>query len=187
MLIKKPHIPDTPITEFISQYIPNVEPENEIGDTLTYKINSEHRPRLQKMLIHLENERKSMGIENIRVVGSELSDIYMKLVTSFRLRQQVIPDVSKLKLIIIVSPCTSIGTIMCIIDSANLQICRRIKETTASPANARHVLQENDTLGAQRVAHHYDLCVPYFDCACHTNGLGIECAINAHKCHTAGL
>ncbi|KAM8720001.1 hypothetical protein ACLKA7_006114 [Drosophila subpalustris] len=95
VLIKKPHVPDTPITEFISQYIPNVEPENEIGDTLTYKIGSEHRPRLQKMLIHLENDRKSMGIENIRVVGSEMSDIYMKLVTTFRLRQQVIPDVTQ--------------------------------------------------------------------------------------------
>lgn len=95
MLIKKPHIPDTPITEFICTYIPRAEPENEIGDTLTYKINAEHRPRLQKMLIHLENDRKKLGIENIRVVGSEMSDIYMKLVTSFRLQQQFIPDVSK--------------------------------------------------------------------------------------------
>ncbi|XP_060661358.1 phospholipid-transporting ATPase ABCA3 isoform X1 [Drosophila nasuta] len=95
VLIKKPHVPDTPITEFISQYIPGTEPENEIGDTLTYKIDAVHRPLLQKMLIHLENNGKSMGIENIRVVGSEMSDIYMKLVTSFRVQQQVIPDVTQ--------------------------------------------------------------------------------------------
>ncbi|KAH8261712.1 hypothetical protein KR044_002736, partial [Drosophila immigrans] len=95
VLIKKPHVPDTPITEFISSFIPNAEPENEIGDTLTYKIDAVHRPLLQKMLIHLENNQKSMGIENIRVVGSEMSDIYMKLVTSFRVQQQVIPDVTQ--------------------------------------------------------------------------------------------
>lgn len=47
------------------------------------------------MLIHLENERKKLGIENIRVVGSEMSDIYMKLSSAFRLQQQIIPDVSK--------------------------------------------------------------------------------------------
>ncbi|EDW65658.1 phospholipid-transporting ATPase ABCA3 [Drosophila virilis] len=95
VLIKKPHVPDAPITDFIALYIPLIEPENEIGDTLTYKIESEHRPRLQKMLIHLENDRKKLGIENIRVVGSEMSDIYMKLVTSFRLQQQFIPDVTQ--------------------------------------------------------------------------------------------
>jgi len=95
VLIKKPHVSDRPITEFISKYIPKVQAENEIGDALTYKIKSEHRPLLQKMLIHLENERQSLGIENIRVVGAEMSDVYMKLVTSFRLTQQVIPDVSK--------------------------------------------------------------------------------------------
>lgn len=95
MLIKKPHVPDAPITEFIANYIPETEPENEIGDTLTYKINARYRPRLQKMLIHLENDRKKLGIENVRVVGSEMSDIYMKLATSFRLQQQIIPDVSK--------------------------------------------------------------------------------------------
>ncbi|KAH8387874.1 hypothetical protein KR093_009983, partial [Drosophila rubida] len=95
VLIKKPHVPDKPITEFITNYIPNIEPENEIGDTLTYKIEAVHRPLLQKMLIHLENKSKSLGIENIRVVGSEMSDIYMKLVTSFRMKQQTIPDVTQ--------------------------------------------------------------------------------------------
>ncbi|TDG40005.1 hypothetical protein AWZ03_013570 [Drosophila navojoa] len=95
IIIKKPHVSDTPITDFIANYIPETEPENEIGDTLTYKINARHRPRLQKMLIHLENERKKLGIENVQVVGSEMSDIYMKLATSFRLQQQIIPDVTQ--------------------------------------------------------------------------------------------
>ncbi|XP_068154604.1 phospholipid-transporting ATPase ABCA3 [Drosophila tropicalis] len=95
VIIKKPHVPDQPITDFMSQFIPYVEPENEIGDTLMYKISGDHRPRLQKLLIHLENNRKMLGIENIRVVGSEMSDIYMKLVTSFRLQQQIIPDVTQ--------------------------------------------------------------------------------------------
>ncbi|ALC48534.1 CG1801, partial [Drosophila busckii] len=95
VLIKKPHVPDTPITNFIEQYIPDVMPENEIGDTLTYKLKVEYRPRLQKLLIHLENESRMLGIDHIRVVGSELSDVYMKLVTSFRLQQQVIPDVTQ--------------------------------------------------------------------------------------------
>lgn len=95
MLIKQPHVSEQPITKFIRLYIHDAEPENEIGDTLTYRIESYHRPKLQKMLIHLENERKKLSIENIRVVGSELSDIYMKLVTALRLQQQIIPDVSK--------------------------------------------------------------------------------------------
>ncbi|XP_030386748.1 ATP-binding cassette sub-family A member 3 [Scaptodrosophila lebanonensis] len=95
VLIKKPHVPDQPITDFLQSFISDIEPENEIGDTLTYKIDLENRPRLQRMLIHLENDRKMLGIENVRVVGSEMSDIYMKLVTSFRLQQQIIPDVTQ--------------------------------------------------------------------------------------------
>ncbi|EDW00475.1 GH12891 [Drosophila grimshawi] len=95
VLIKKPHVPDAPITDFIGQYIVDIEPENEIGDTLTYKIRSEYRPILQNMLIQLENDRKRLGIDNIRVVGAEMSDIYMKLVTSFRHHQQFIPDVTQ--------------------------------------------------------------------------------------------
>lgn len=95
MLIKQPHVSDVPITKFIRNYIPEAEPENEIGDTLSYRIDRQHRTKLQKMLIHLENERKKLGIENIRVVGSEMSDIYMKLSSAFRLQQQIIPDVSK--------------------------------------------------------------------------------------------
>ncbi|KAH8416825.1 hypothetical protein KR222_006445 [Zaprionus bogoriensis] len=95
VLIKKPHVSDVPITLFISQYIPNVEPDNEIGDTLTYRIDKSDRPKLQKMLIHLEHNRKELGIENIRIVGSEMSDVYMKLVRTFRLQQQIIPDVTQ--------------------------------------------------------------------------------------------
>jgi len=88
-------VPDQPITDYINQFVANIEPENEIGDTLTYRIPVIFRPRLQKLLIHLEIDRKMLGIENVRMVGAELSDIYMKLVTSFRLQQQMIPDVSK--------------------------------------------------------------------------------------------
>ncbi|KAH8284773.1 hypothetical protein KR054_000927 [Drosophila jambulina] len=95
VIIKKPHVPGDPITEFINRFIPFLEPENEIGDTLTYRIPVSFRPRLQKMLIHLENDRKSLGIENFKVVGGELSDIYMQLVTSYRLQQQIIPDVTQ--------------------------------------------------------------------------------------------
>ncbi|XP_037724735.1 ATP-binding cassette sub-family A member 2 [Drosophila subpulchrella] len=95
VLIKKPHVPDQPITDYINQFVTNIEPENEIGDTLTYRIPVIFRPRLQKLLIHLEIDRKMLGIENVRVVGAELSDIYMKLVTSFRLQQQMIPDVTQ--------------------------------------------------------------------------------------------
>ncbi|KAH8390010.1 ABC transporter A family member 1 [Drosophila serrata] len=95
VIIKKPHVPDVPITEFINKFQPFVEPENEIGDTLTYRLPSEFRPRLQKLLIHLESDRKKLGIENFKVVGAELSDIYMQLVTSYRLQQQIIPDVTQ--------------------------------------------------------------------------------------------
>ncbi|XP_017056334.1 phospholipid-transporting ATPase ABCA3 [Drosophila ficusphila] len=95
VIIKKPHVPDQPITDFINQFMSNIEPENEIGDTLTYRIPVFYRPQLQKLLIHLEIDRKKLGIENMRVVGAELSDIYMKLVTSFRLQQQMIPDVTQ--------------------------------------------------------------------------------------------
>ncbi|XP_017124914.1 phospholipid-transporting ATPase ABCA3 [Drosophila elegans] len=95
VIIKKPHVPDQPITDYINQFMTNIEPENEIGDTLTYRLPVIFRPRLQKLLIHLEIDRKKLGIENVRVVGAELSDIYMKLVTSFRLQQQMIPDVSQ--------------------------------------------------------------------------------------------
>ncbi|EDV47605.2 ATP-binding cassette sub-family A member 3 [Drosophila erecta] len=95
VIIKKPHVPDQPITDYINQVIPNIEPENEIGDTLTYKLPVIYRPRLQKLLIHLEIDSKMLGIENVKVVGAELSDIYMTLVTSFRLQQQMIPDVTQ--------------------------------------------------------------------------------------------
>ncbi|KAH8236950.1 hypothetical protein KR038_000867 [Drosophila bunnanda] len=95
VIIKKPHVPDVPITEFMNMFQLFVEPDNEIGDTLTYQIPAAFRPRLQKMLIHLENERKRLGIENFKVVGSEVSDIYMQLVTSYRLQQQIIPDVTQ--------------------------------------------------------------------------------------------
>ncbi|KAH8344779.1 hypothetical protein KR067_006857 [Drosophila pandora] len=95
VIIKKPHVPDQPITDFINQFLQNVEPDNEIGDTLTYRLPVKYRPRLQKLLIHLEIDRKKLGIENVRVVGAELSDIYMKLATSFRLQQQIIPDVTQ--------------------------------------------------------------------------------------------
>ncbi|KAH8304374.1 hypothetical protein KR059_007590 [Drosophila kikkawai] len=95
VIIKKPHVPDDPITEFIRQFDPMVEPENEIGDTLTYRLPGTFRTRLQKMLIHLESGRKALGIENFKVVGAELSDIYMQLVTSFRLQEQIISDVSQ--------------------------------------------------------------------------------------------
>lgn len=87
-------MPDQPITDYINQFMQNIEPENEIGDSLTYRLPVIYRPRLQKLLIHLEIDRKMLGIENVRVVGAELSDIYMTLVTSFRLQQQMIPDVS---------------------------------------------------------------------------------------------
>ncbi|XP_043660615.1 phospholipid-transporting ATPase ABCA3 [Drosophila teissieri] len=95
VIIKKPHVPDQPITDYINQFMYNIEPENEIGDSLTYRIPVIYRPRLQKLLIHLEIDRKMLGIENVRVVGAELSDIYMTLVTSFRLQQQMIPDVTQ--------------------------------------------------------------------------------------------
>ncbi|KAH8273383.1 hypothetical protein KR018_002046 [Drosophila ironensis] len=95
VIIKKPHVPDQPITDFINLFMLNIEPDNEIGDTLTYRLPVRYRPRLQKMLIHMEIDRKKLGIENIRVVGAELSDIYMKLATSFRLQQQIIPDVTQ--------------------------------------------------------------------------------------------
>ncbi|KAH8409300.1 hypothetical protein KR009_012306 [Drosophila setifemur] len=95
VIIKKPHVPDQPITDFINQFLQQVEPENEIGDTLTYRLPVRHRPKLQKLLIHLEIERKKLGIENVRVVGAELSDIYMKLSNSYRLQQQIIPDVTQ--------------------------------------------------------------------------------------------
>ncbi|KAH8252511.1 hypothetical protein KR032_000293 [Drosophila birchii] len=95
VIIKKPHVPDTPITDFLNRFQLFVEPENEIGDTLTYRLPATFRPRLQKLLIHLENDRKKLGIENFKVVGAELSDIYMQLVTSYRLQQQIIPDVTQ--------------------------------------------------------------------------------------------
>ncbi|XP_002133848.2 ATP-binding cassette sub-family A member 2 [Drosophila pseudoobscura] len=95
IVTKKPHIPAEPITDFINQFLPRVQPENEIGDTLAYRIPISNRPRLQKLCLHLESDRNRLGIDYFRIVGTELSDTYMKLVKSFRLQKQIIPDVTQ--------------------------------------------------------------------------------------------
>ncbi|EDW27106.1 GL16574 [Drosophila persimilis] len=95
IVTKKPHVPAEPITDFINQFLTRIQPENEIGDTLAYRIPISNRPRLQKLCLHLESDRNRLGIDYFRIVGTELSDTYMKLVKSFRLQKQIIPDVTQ--------------------------------------------------------------------------------------------
>ncbi|SPP78075.1 ABC transporter A family member 2 [Drosophila guanche] len=95
VVTKKPHVPAEPITDFINQFLSHVQPDNEIGDTLTYRIPLSSRPRLQKLCLHLESDRNRLGIDYFRIVSTELADTYMKLVKSFRLQKQIIPDVTQ--------------------------------------------------------------------------------------------
>ncbi|XP_061396881.1 phospholipid-transporting ATPase ABCA3-like [Musca vetustissima] len=79
ILIKRPDYPNRPITDLISQYIPNTIPTSEIGDQLLYKLPPDKRNLYQKLLISLEKQSQELGISTIRLGGSELKEIYMKL------------------------------------------------------------------------------------------------------------
>uniref|UniRef100_A0A1I8MJ80 ABC transporter domain-containing protein n=1 Tax=Musca domestica TaxID=7370 RepID=A0A1I8MJ80_MUSDO len=79
ILLKHPSIPSQPITDIINETIPNVIPHSEVGDQLTYKLPADKRNAYQKFLIRLEKQSRELGIMGIRMVGSELKEIYMKL------------------------------------------------------------------------------------------------------------
>ncbi|XP_075157087.1 phospholipid-transporting ATPase ABCA3 [Haematobia irritans] len=79
IVLKDPNTSAKPITELINQYIPNIEPNKEIGDQLIYKLPSNRKDAFQRMLIHLEKLSISLGIQHIRMTGSQLSEVYMTL------------------------------------------------------------------------------------------------------------
>lgn len=68
-----------PITDLINTFIPNTSSENQTENQLIYKLHSEQRNLYQRMLIHLEKQSKELGITQIRMRGSNLSEIYMTL------------------------------------------------------------------------------------------------------------
>ncbi|XP_073834892.1 phospholipid-transporting ATPase ABCA3 isoform X2 [Musca autumnalis] len=79
VILKSPSLPSRPITDLINQIIPNTMPSSEMGDQLIYKLPTDKRNLYQRVLISLEKQSQELGISSIRMNGSELKEIYMKL------------------------------------------------------------------------------------------------------------
>lgn len=92
--MKEPKVSSAPITELIASFIPNIVPDNQIGDEVFYKLPGELRSEYESMLLALEDKRQDLGIYSIQITGSELNEVYMTLSMDSNLKSTV-PEVSK--------------------------------------------------------------------------------------------
>lgn len=92
--MKEPTISSEPITELISNFIPNITPDNQIGDEVFYKLPGEMRDVFQRLLLALEQNQEKLGIFSIQVTGSELNEVYMTLGLEATMKPSI-PEVCK--------------------------------------------------------------------------------------------
>lgn len=73
------------VTKLIQKYIPNIQPNCNLNNNLTYIIHEIDAPVLQFILQELENNKKIMNIENILLTSITLQEIFFDLGTEYPL------------------------------------------------------------------------------------------------------
>ncbi|KAI9590247.1 hypothetical protein GQX74_008415 [Glossina fuscipes] len=94
IILKDPNRSSGPITDIINKFVPNAVPDNQVGDLLVYKLPTDKRSIYQRMLLQLEDASKNLGITNIRVSSSELSEVFMTLGMESTLKPTV-PEITQ--------------------------------------------------------------------------------------------
>lgn len=66
------------MTELLSQYVPDVVIESDVGSELSYQLSEKYSNVFQKMFKELEEKSNEMGVQSYGISLTTLEEVFMK-------------------------------------------------------------------------------------------------------------